>query len=198
MVFDAVPLARDSSMNQGASGGSGRDIAPTPADWASRPDMPYSRGMAAMTPDEIERFVDQTFPQARTLAWRIESTAHGRARVSLPVLHDHLRPGGTVSGPTLMTLADTAMYFAVLASIGPVELTVTTSLSINFLRKPGRGELVADAEILKLGARLAVGHVLIRTREPTPAPAPHLEGDPSGDPTLVAHATVTYSIPPTS
>lgn len=150
-----------------------------------------------MTPEEIERFVDQTFPQARTLAWRIESTAHRRATVSLAVVRDHLRPGDTVSGPTLMSLADTAMYFAVLASIGPVALTVTTNLSINFLRKPGGGELVADAEILKLGARLAVGQVLIRTREGSAA-SPAVDDDPSGDPTLVAHATVTYSIPPTS
>lgn len=150
-----------------------------------------------MTPEEIERFVDGTFPQARSLAWTIESTAHRRASVSLPVAHDHLRPGGTVSGPTLMSLADTAMYFAVLASIGPVALTVTTSLSINFLRKPGGGVLVADAEILKLGARLAVGHVLIRTRDGSPA-AQAGDDHPSGDPALVAHATVTYSIPPTS
>lgn len=154
--------------------------------------MTYSAAMPAMSPAEIERFVDETFPQARSLGWRIESTAHRRACVALPVLHDHLRPGGTVSGPTLMTLADTAMYFAVLASIGPVALTVTTSLSINFLRKPAGAELVAEAEILKLGARLAVGHVMIRNRDPAAAATAE---DPSGDPTLVAHATVTYSIP---
>jgi uncharacterized protein (TIGR00369 family) len=93
----------------------------------------------------------------------------------------HLRPGGTVSGPALMTIADTAMYYLVLGMIGPVALALTTNLNINFLRAPKLADVIAEAEMLKLGKRLAVGQVTI-----------YSEG--SEDP--VAHATVTYSIPP--
>jgi uncharacterized protein (TIGR00369 family) len=91
-----------------------------------------------------------------------------------------IRPGGTISGPTMMALADFAMYVGLLASIGPVPLAVTTSLNINFLRKPGMSDLVAECRLLKLGKRLAVGEVVIRS-DGTRAP--------------VAHATSTYSIP---
>ena len=71
----------------------------------------------------------------------------------------HLRPGGTISGPTMMALADLALYVAILAQIGPVGLAVTTSLNYNFLRKPGPVALIAEARLLKLGKRLAVGEV---------------------------------------
>ena len=91
------------------------------------------------------------------------------------------RPGGTVSGPTIMMLADVGMYVAILASIGWVPLAVTTNLNINFLRKPAPGALIAECRLLKLGKRLAVGEVVIRSE---------------GDEDLVAHATSTYSIPP--
>jgi uncharacterized protein (TIGR00369 family) len=80
-----------------------------------------------------------------------------------------------------MTLADLAMYMAVLAMIGPVALAVTTNLNINFLRKPGQADVIAEARLLKLGKRLAVGEVTMYSE---------------GDPEPVAHATVTYSIPP--
>lgn len=92
-----------------------------------------------------------------------------------------LRPGGTVSGPTLMALADLAMYVMLLSAIGPVGLAVTTNLNINFLRKgqPGQ-DVVAAARLLKLGKRLAVGEVIL------------LSGT-SPDP--IAHVTLTYSIP---
>ena len=94
-----------------------------------------------------------------------------------------LRPGGTVSGPTLMALADCAMYVVLLSAIGPVSLAVTTNLNINFLRKGALGQdLVATANLLKLGKRLAVGEVTL------------LSGA-SVDP--IAHVTATYSIPNT-
>jgi uncharacterized protein (TIGR00369 family) len=80
----------------------------------------------------------------------------------------------------MMALADFAMYVAVLASIGPVPLAVTTNLNINFLRKPGNRDLIADCRLLKLGKRLAVGEVTIRS-------------DGMDEP--VAHVTSTYSIP---
>ncbi len=94
----------------------------------------------------------------------------------------HLRPGGTVSGPTLFMLADVAVYLAILSQIGPAALTVTTGGSIDFMRKPAAGtDLVAEARILKLGRALAVGDVLI---------APATGGAP------VARASLTYAIPP--
>src|SRR5207245_5093496 len=94
-----------------------------------------------------------------------------------------LRPGGTVSGPTLMALADVAMYVVLLSAIGPVGLAVTTNLTINFLRKGAPGQdVLAAAKLLKLGKRLAVGEV-------------NLLSGSSPDP--IAHVTSTYSIPTT-
>ena len=108
-------------------------------------------------------------------------TGDAALRVRLNVEDRHLRPGGTVSGPSMMALADYALYAAILANIGPVALAVTTSLSFNFLRKPGAHGLVAECRLLKLGRRLAVGEVAITA---------------VGSPDLVCHATGTYSIPP--
>src|SRR4029079_4808194 len=93
---------------------------------------------------------------------------------------NHIRPGGTISGPTMMELADFAMYVAVFSAVGPQPLAVTTNLNINFLRKPGKGDLIAEARLLKVGKRLAVGEVTI-----------YSEG--ASEP--VAHVTSTYSIP---
>jgi uncharacterized protein (TIGR00369 family) len=94
-----------------------------------------------------------------------------------------LRPGGTISGATMMALGDFATYVAVLSAIGWVPLAVTTSLTINFLRKPPRRDLLAEARLLKLGKQLAVGEVGIRGE---------------GDEALTAHVTATYSIPQAS
>ncbi|MCB9594890.1 MAG: PaaI family thioesterase [Sandaracinaceae bacterium] len=110
-----------------------------------------------------------------------DSVGGGAARLRLPLRDGHLRPGPSVSGPTLMTLADTAIYFALLGELGPTLLAVTTNLNINFMRGCASGEIVADARLLKLGRRLAVGEVSIH---------------PVGSDELIAHATVTYSIPP--
>ena len=102
--------------------------------------------------------------------------------VRLNVADRHLRPGGTVSGPSMFALADVAMYLAILSRIGPVALAVTTNCSIDFMRKPEAGRaLIAQARLLKLGRVLAVGDVLIRS-----------EG--ISDP--VARAGLTYAIPP--
>ena len=111
-----------------------------------------------------------------------ERIGYGEARVRLPFDEVHIRPGGTISGPAMMALADFTMYAVVLGMIGPVKLAVTTSLNINFLRRPGRGDIVADGRILKLGKRLAVGEIFLTSA-----------GD-GADP--VAHVTATYSIPP--
>ena len=123
----------------------------------------------------------QEFPQAARVDTRIERLLPNEIRVRLPFHVDHLRPGGTLSGPTLMALADRATYLLVLAMIGPVALAVTTSLNINFLAKPSPRDLIADARLLKLGKRLAVAEVTMRS---------------DGDERVVAHAAVTYSIPP--
>ena len=93
-----------------------------------------------------------------------------------------LRPGGTIAGPVMMGLADAAVYALVLAHVGPVELAVTTSLNINFLRKPAPGDMLAIARPLKIGRRLAIGDVALYSAD--------------ADDVVVAHATATYSIPP--
>jgi uncharacterized protein (TIGR00369 family) len=138
---------------------------------------------AALTAAELEQRLAAEFPEAfhGDSGLAILEAGHRTARVRLVPPRNALRPGGTISGPTLMLLADVAMYVAVLASIGWVPLAVTTNLNINFLRKPSAGGLIAQCHLLKLGRRLAVGQVTIWAE---------------GDEEPVAHATSTYSIPP--
>jgi uncharacterized protein (TIGR00369 family) len=128
----------------------------------------------------LDAFMAREFPQAARVATRIERLEPNHIRVRLPFHEDFLRPGGTLSGPTLMGLADRATYLLVLAMVGPVALAVTTSLNIHFLSKPEPRDLTADAHLLKLGRRLAVAEVAMRSE---------------GNETVVAQATVTYSIP---
>ena len=132
-----------------------------------------------LTAAEITEFLDQVFPQLRG-QMVIEEIGPMRARMRMPIDASHLRPGGTVSGPAMFTLADCTFYVATLAMIGREALAVTTSLSINFLRKPARRDLIGEARILKLGQRLSVGDVTLTSE---------------GDDRPVAHATVTYAIP---
>jgi len=138
--------------------------------------------MPRMTADEIKSFMQKVFPQAR-MPVEIEELSDGFLRIRVQVTDRYLRPGGTVSGPFLMTIADTAMYYLVLGTIGPVALALTTNLNINFLRAPKPADVIAEAEMLKLGSRLAVGQVTIYS---------------AGIDDPVAHATVTYSIPPST
>jgi uncharacterized protein (TIGR00369 family) len=135
--------------------------------------------MLRMTASDIERFLAEHFPQA-TRFGVIEHVDTESLRIRVPFRDEYLRPGGTLSGPTLMKAADTAVYFLLLANLGPVALAVTTSLDIHFLRRPAARDLIADARLLKLGKRLAVGDVLLRV---------------DGQPEPVAQANVTYSIP---
>jgi len=134
---------------------------------------------------ELEQRLSAEFPKTfdKERGFTILDTWHGGCRLRLAFAPRSLRPGGTISGATMMTLADLAMYVAVLASIGWEPLAVTTNLNINFLRKPGARALEAECRLIKLGRRLAVGEVLIRA---------------AGDEDLIAHATSTYSIPPGS
>jgi uncharacterized protein (TIGR00369 family) len=138
--------------------------------------------VAKMSVAELEVFLQKEFPQAvGTGDVSIESADGSTCLVRQQYSERMLRPGGTVSGPTLMFLADLAMYVVLLSAIGPVGLAVTTNLNINFLRKgqPGQ-DVLAAARLLKLGKRLAVGEVTL------------LSGS-SPDP--IAHVTSTYSIP---
>lgn len=139
--------------------------------------------MTRITPEEIQDICEKELPWVVELGMTVETLEEGVCTVRLPYRDVHLRPGGTISGPAMMTVADFAMYGAVLSAIGRVELAVTINLNINFLRRPKPGDILAEARLLKLGKRLAVGDVLI-----------HSEGEESGEP--VAHATSTYSIPP--
>lgn len=136
-----------------------------------------------MDADALNRFLETDFPQIHTdgKVFDVEMVGPGTVVMRLVPNDRHLRPGGTVSGPTLFALADVAAYCVVLAHIGPVALAVTTNLNINFLRKPAPGPLSCTCRLLKLGKRLAVIDASIF--------------DEDGD-NLVAHATATYSIPP--
>ncbi|WP_417682040.1 PaaI family thioesterase [Roseibium sp.] len=136
-----------------------------------------------MSVEEISEFLDREFPQihAGGRVYAIDAIFPGEAVVRLSANEMHLRPGGTVSGPSMMALADLAAYVVILAHIGPVALAVTTNLNINFLRKPEPGDLVATCKLLKLGKRLAVTECGIGGE---------------GEEEYVAHATATYSVPP--
>ncbi|WP_449043193.1 PaaI family thioesterase [Paracoccus versutus] len=135
----------------------------------------------AMGREALNEFLDRAFPQIAGQV-RVESLDEAGLTARLKVDDRHLRPGGTVSGPSMFALADVAIYLAILARIGEVALAVTTNASIDFMRKPEAGrDLLADCRILKLGRMLAVGEVLIRS-------------DGTGEP--VARCSMTYAIPP--
>ena len=128
----------------------------------------------------LNAFLDRDFAQVAGM-FGLDKLTDDLLTVRLRVQDEHLRPGGTVSGPSMFALADVAMYLAVLARIGPVGLAVTTNCSIDFMRKPAAGvDLIAEARVLKLGRVLAVGDVLMFSEG---------QADP------VARASLTYSIP---
>jgi uncharacterized protein (TIGR00369 family) len=135
-----------------------------------------------MTAEEVESLLDREFPQIHHggRSYRVEAVGPLSARVRMAYHERHLRPGGTLSGPSMMALADFTLYVAILANIGPVPLAVTTNLSFNFLRKPEQRDLIAECRLLKLGKRLAVGEVALRS---------------DGEGAIVCHAMGTYSIP---
>ncbi len=137
----------------------------------------------ALSAEQIAELLHAEFPQAfyPGCGHSIEHVEHGDVRVRWKFDEGSLRPGGTVSGPTMMELADFAMYVAVFSAIGAQPLAVTTNLNINFLHKPTRADLIGHAQLMKVGKRLAVGEVTIYS-EGTDEP--------------VAHVTATYSIPP--
>lgn len=131
------------------------------------------------TKDEVAAFIAAEFPQTKCV---IREVGNSGATVSHEIGREELRPGGTVSGPVLMAVADVALYVAILGEIGIVPLTVTTSLTINFLRKPTADKsIVGVCRLMKLGKSLAVGEVWLHSED---------VAEP------VAHVVGTYSIPP--
>jgi uncharacterized protein (TIGR00369 family) len=135
----------------------------------------------AFTLDELRSYLGRIFPQIWTTGTHeIEAIGPMSARVRLRYHPDQLRPGGTISGPSLFALADLALYVAILAQIGRVPLAVTTNLNINFLRKPPPGDVVGEARLMRLGKRTAVGEVALYSL---------------GQAAMVAHATGAYAIP---
>lgn len=136
-----------------------------------------------MDVEAIGAFLAEHFPQVAD-DFGVELVAEDRLVLRLITSERHLRPGGTISGPSMFGLADVALYLAILSHIGPKALAVTTNCSIDFMRKPEAGkDLIAEARVLKLGRALAVGDVMIRSE---------------GSADLVARAGLTYSIPPKS
>ena len=135
----------------------------------------------AMDIPALHDFMQQAFPQVAD-DFRVDRLEPKGLTVRMLIEDRHLRPGGTVSGPSMFALADVAIYLAILSRIGPVALAVTTNCSIDFMRKPESGrDLIAEARLLKLGRVLAVGDVLLRS---------------DGSDAVVARAGLTYSIPP--
>ncbi len=128
--------------------------------------------------DDLQSLLDKHFPGSGII---IDEVGEKSARIHQPTAANHLRPGGTVLGPVQMALADTAVYLALMATVGQGLRAVTSSLHITFLRRPAPGDISAQARLIKLGSRLAVGDVYLYS------------GD---DKEPVAQATVTYSLPP--
>lgn len=131
------------------------------------------------TKEEISAFMSLEFPQTKCI---VEAVNENGATLSHEIGIDELRPGGTVSGPVMMAVADVAIYVAILGKIGIVPLTVTTSLTINFLRKPSAdARIIAECTLLKVGRALIVGEVSLYSE---------------GSDGVVAHVVGTYSVPP--
>lgn len=134
-----------------------------------------------VTFEELQAFLAEQFPQGARFG-TLEELGDGWAEMKLEVDEEHLRPGGTVSGPAMMGLADVTLYAALLSKIGLVPLAVTTNLNINFLRKPKAHQPIrARATMLKVGRTMGVGEVFVYSQ---------------GVEEPVAHSTMTYSIPP--
>ena len=132
-----------------------------------------------MSKIDLENFLEKEFPQVSN-NFKILNTKPNSLSMLMHISDEHLRPGGTISGPTMFLLADVSFYLATLSMIGPKSLTVTTNCSINFLRKPNISDLISETRVLKIGKTLSVGDVLIYS---------------NGIKEPVAHASLTYSIP---
>jgi len=134
-----------------------------------------------LTIADLERLMDQHFPETKRL-WSITALIENQVTLRMGFRPEIVRAGGTISGPAMMALADTAAYFVTLAHVGPIPQMATANLDIHFLSRPRPVDLLATAKLLRLGRRLAVSTVEIRS---------------AGVDDVVAHATVTYALPAT-
>jgi uncharacterized protein (TIGR00369 family) len=137
---------------------------------------------ARVSIEEMNRIAREEVPLVGNMGITFVTIEDGFAVARLPFRDDLLRPGGTITGPAMMGVADVVLYACVLSRIGIVKLAVTTSLNVNFLRRPQPGDLVAEGRLIKCGKRLAYGEVTLAA------------ADAPDDP--VCHVTGTYSIPP--
>jgi uncharacterized protein (TIGR00369 family) len=143
-----------------------------------------SRGPSRITVEEFREVLKDGMPSAVALGFEVLSMTRGEVVLSSTSGAESLRPGGTVSGPTLFALADLAMYAAVMSAVGRIPLAVTTDATVHFLRKPKAGVLVTRATLLKVGKRLVVGEVVIGA-----------ERSESEDEGPVMHGVMTYAVP---
>jgi uncharacterized protein (TIGR00369 family) len=137
--------------------------------------------MSRISVAEFEALMREQLPFAQAMGPEVVELSPELTVFRLPYQSDFLRPGGTIGGPLLMALADLALYGAVMATLGPVVQAVTTNLTINFLRLPPPADIIANARLIKVGRRLAVGTVELFSAD---------------DPDMVAHVAGTYSLPP--
>jgi uncharacterized protein (TIGR00369 family) len=135
----------------------------------------------ALNASQVQALIRSWVPMAKDMNLQIEEVREGYARIRIPFQEKSIRPGGTVSGPTMMAAGDTAMYAAILGTLGEVSMAVTSNLNINFLQRPDPCDLIAEGTILKLGKRMAFCEVGVRS---------------DGSDELVAHVTGSYSLPP--
>lgn len=137
--------------------------------------------MPKISIEEFDAIIREELPWAEEVGMRTESIGKGEASLRLPFNNKTLRPGGTISGPTMMALCDVCMYAAIMSAIGREDMAVTCNFNINFMQLPAQADMIAEGSILKLGKRLAVMEVTVHS-------------DGHDDP--VAHATATFSLPP--
>lgn len=130
---------------------------------------------------EVQALIREWIPMAEDIDLQVEEIREGYSRIRIPFMEKNLRPGGSISGPVMMAAGDTAMYAAIIGTLGQVAMAVTSNLNINFLQRPKNVDLIAEGTILKLGKRIAFCEVAVR-------------GDGSED--LYAHVTGSYSLPP--
>ena len=128
----------------------------------------------------VQQIILNGLPAAGETGVQVEQAGDGKARVRQPFMASMIRPGGTLSGPTMMGLADAAMYAAILGTLGRLEMAVTQNLNINFLRRPAPRDLIAECNIIRLGRRSAVLEVWLYSE---------------GDDEPVAHVTGIYALP---
>jgi len=136
----------------------------------------------ALNASQVQALIRAWVPMAEDIDLQVEEVREGYARIRIPFQEKSIRPGGTISGPTMMAAGDTAMYAAILSTLGEVSMAVTSNLNINFLQRPDPCDLIAEGVILKLGKRMAFCEVGVRS---------------DGSDELVAHVTGSYSLPPT-